>query len=161
MKELYEDCSSREELASQSVELESRLRESPVTFLESFEGASELGVRHPEVAPVACCGLDAAGTITDINVEGERLLGSPRSALVGRSLAWFFAPADRSALREHVRSCAEREERMSLCARLGEPGPGRVAGVETRVVSVPQRSAQSGVLTLVTAIVETTERRAD
>jgi len=110
----------------------------------------ETGADRYEFAPVACCGLDASGTITDINMAGAALLGSEITSIVGRQLAWFVAPADRSAVREHVRSCAAHGERT--CTEASVLGVGGTL-TTSQIISSPVRSP-SGHLTLVTVIVE-------
>jgi PAS domain S-box-containing protein len=110
----------------------------------------EVGADRYEFAPVACCGLDAAGKITDINVAGAALLGSSPTAIVGRRLADFVAPEDRAAVAEHVRSCGVRGVRTRTAVTV--PGT-EGAPVVAQIISAPVRR-DAGDLTLVTVIVD-------
>jgi PAS domain S-box-containing protein len=117
----------------------------------------ELGADRYEFAPVACCGLDAAGTITDINVAGAALLGSEIAAIVGRPLTAFVVPADCGTVREHIRGCAAQGVRSRTEARvLGEEGTETAA----QIISCPFRSGD-GRLTLVTVIVDSATPRTE
>lgn len=121
--------------------------------LGALQDRYELGVDRYEFAPVACCGLDGAGTITDINVAGASLLGSTVAAIVGRPLASFAAPDDDGAVREHVRACVAdgvrtRTERWLV----GDGG----APFRVQMISGPARGGDHvhGGSHLVTVIVE-------
>jgi PAS domain S-box-containing protein len=110
----------------------------------------EVGADRYEFAPIACCGLDAAGTITDINVAGAVLFGSSSAAIVGRPLTAFVAPDDRGAVAEHVRSCGALGVRTRTAVTvLGAGG----APTAAQIISAPLRG-DAGDLTLVTAIVD-------
>ena len=118
--------------------------------LGALQDRYELGADRYEFAPVACCGIDAAGTITDINVAGASLLGSSVAAIVGRSLASFTAPDDHGAVREHLRTCVADRVRTRTTARLvGDRG----TQVRVQIISGPVHGPTGG-SSLVTVIVE-------
>jgi PAS domain S-box-containing protein len=118
--------------------------------LGALQDRYEVGVDRYEFAPVACCGLDAAGTITDINVAGAALLGSTAAEIVGRPLASFAVPDDNGAVRDHVRTCVAKRTRTRTAARLaGERG----ASTPVQIISGPVEGCVDA-LSLVTVIVE-------
>jgi PAS domain S-box-containing protein len=118
--------------------------------LGALQDRYDVGVDRYEFAPVACCGLDAAGTITDINVAGAALLGSTVAEIVGRRLASFAVPDDDDAVREHVRTCVAKRARTRTAARLaGERG----APTPVHIISGPVDGCVDS-LSLVTVIVE-------
>jgi PAS domain S-box-containing protein len=118
--------------------------------LGALQDRYEVGVDRYEFAPVACCGLDRAGIITDINVAGASLLGSTVAAIVGRPLASFATPDDDRAVREHVRACvADRVRTRTRVRVVGDGG----SPVPVQMISGPARSALGG-SHLVTVIVE-------
>jgi PAS domain S-box-containing protein len=118
--------------------------------LGALKDRYEVGVDRYEFAPVACCGVDAAGTITDINMAGAALLGSTAAEIVGRPLASFAIPDDHGAVREHVRTCVVKRTRTRTAARLaGERG----APTPVHIISGPV-GGWVDALSLVTIIVE-------
>jgi PAS domain S-box-containing protein len=61
-----------------------------------------------DFAPVAYLTLDAAGRITAANLTTTRLLGIPRTHLLGASLARLVHVSDLERFTEHLRFCFER-----------------------------------------------------
>jgi PAS domain S-box-containing protein len=118
--------------------------------LGALQDRYELGVDRYEFAPVACCGLDAAGVVTDVNVAGASLLGTTTQAIVGRSLASFAAPDESSGVREHVRKCVATKARTRTPARLLSDGG---SPVDVHIISSPVHGLD-GSLSLVTVIIE-------
>jgi PAS domain S-box-containing protein len=119
--------------------------------LGELQDRYELGVDRYEFSPVACCGLDAAGVITDVNMAGVSLLGAPAQAIVGRTLASFAAPDGSSDVRDHVRQCVATRARARTAARLVNE---RGAPIDVHIISGPVQGCD-GNLSLVTVIVET------
>ncbi len=118
--------------------------------LGALQDRYEAGADRYEFAPVACCGLDAAGTITDINMAGASLLGSTPSAIVGRPLASFASPDDHDTVREHVRACVTKRVRTRSVARLVARSGCSIA---VQIISGPVHGP-AGDLSLVTVVVE-------
>jgi signal transduction histidine kinase len=87
------------ELRVHQIELELQNEE-----LVARRGELEAGLaRYTDLydfAPVAYATLAADGTLTQTNLTGARLLGSPRAQLEGKRLALFLVEADRRAFRE-------------------------------------------------------------
>lgn len=119
--------------------------------LGALERRYEIGAARYASAPVACCGLDASGTITDINVAGGALLGSPEAAIVGRPLASFVVAADQDLVREHVRACLARQARtltpVRVLREVGPPAP-------VQIISRPLLGPGGGAVALVTVLVD-------
>jgi PAS domain S-box-containing protein len=119
--------------------------------LAALESRYAFGADRYEFAPVACCGLDASGTITDINVAGAALLGCPMASIVGRPLASFVVATDQNAVREHVRSCEARGVRTMTEARVVDDWGAETA---VHIISAPILSPVLGSLVLATALVD-------
>jgi PAS domain S-box-containing protein len=119
--------------------------------LASLQRRHGLGADRYEFAPMACCGLDSSGTVTDVNLAGAAMLGAPKASIVGRSLASFIQPPDREQVREHIRSCVARRVRTMTEARvLGEWG----AETAVQIISAPLLSPEVDGFVLVTVIVD-------
>jgi len=90
-----------QELQVQQIELELQNEE-----LISHRGEHEAALaRYTDLydfAPVGYATLAADGTLTQTNLAGARLLGSPRAELEGKRLALFVVEADRRALQEYL-----------------------------------------------------------
>ena len=77
-----------------------QLREAQHVIEESRARYSDLY----DFAPVAYCTLDPSGCITEINLTGATMLGTPRSRAIGKPFAVFVSPGDRAAFRTHLQA---------------------------------------------------------
>lgn len=112
------------ELEQQSVVLEALLRRRDVAT-ENLQLYAELY----EQAPVAYFSLSSDGLVTRANLAAARLLGQPRTSLLGQSFEQFIEPDGQPALRQFLQGVGASGARGALELRL------RVAGAcEVRIV---------------------------
>lgn len=88
-----------QELQVQQIELELQ-NEELVTRRGELEAALARYTDLYDFAPVGYATLTPNGTLTQTNLAGARLLGSPRAQLEGKRLALLVVEADRRALRD-------------------------------------------------------------
>src|SRR6185437_9604416 len=97
-----------------------QLREAQHLIEESRARYSDLY----DFAPVAYCTLDPAGCITEINLTGAAMLGTPRGRVIGKPFAVFVSQADRAAFRTHLQTrLASPEGQAVVEVTLAVPGP--------------------------------------
>jgi PAS domain S-box-containing protein len=137
------------------------LRRVNLALREALSGLEQrygIGADCYEFAPIACCGIDARGDILDVNIAGAALFGDSKANIVGRPLEDFVVLADRSAVREHLRSCGRMRTRMTAEARLlGEQGAEPVM----RIIStpfLPPSATEWIVVTVITELASSTTR---
>ncbi len=106
-----------------------------------------------ELAPVAYATLDRAGTILAGNFALSKLLGVPRSRIVGSRLARYTADRDAAALTEAVRQAVGGDEKTTrtITFRRAEGGPLQVRVEIVGVGLEPDRRAH-------VALIDDTER---
>jgi PAS domain S-box-containing protein len=100
------------ELELHQIELETQntaLREAQVALEISRARYADLYDR----APVAYCSLDGGGVVREINLRGTKLLGRPRSWLVGQDLGTSFPVESRGALAELLSRCLGHGETVT------------------------------------------------
>ncbi len=106
-------------------ELEAQNRE----LREAQQLLEESRARYADLydfAPVAYCTLDPAGCITEINLTGAAMLGTPRSRVIGKPFAVFVARDDRAAFRTHLNdwlssSRSQTHVELTLARSTGQP----------------------------------------
>ena len=86
------------ELQVHQIELELQ-NEEPVARRDELEAGLARYTDLYDFAPVAYASLSADGTLTQTNLAGARLLGSPRARLEGKRVAFFVINADRRTFR--------------------------------------------------------------
>jgi PAS domain S-box-containing protein len=91
-----------------------------------------------DFAPVGYCTLDLEGRITEINVSGATMLGSPRDSLRNRSFASVALLRDRNRFNQHLKACREENRRVTTELALSAGRRG------TRVIEMVSEPIRDG-----------------
>lgn len=70
--------------------------------LQGCEDALDRQVAYHDTMPVACCSIDNASRLLEINGTGARWLGLPRPQLLGQTVHAFLTPEGKHAFQARV-----------------------------------------------------------
>lgn len=89
------------ELQVHQVEIDMQAEEMRST-LTGCEEALDRQVAYHDAMPVACCSIDSASRLLEVNETGARWLGLPRPHLLGQTVHAFLTPEGKQALQARV-----------------------------------------------------------
>lgn len=109
-----------------------------------------------DLAPIGYLTLDRKGLITEINLTAARMLGEPRSALIGRAFAGFLDKGASSALFRHLNEVFSQAEVQvtELLLRLSQG-----TGVRIRMESVARKGREGTGIACRSALIDVTAQK--
>jgi len=148
------------ELSVHQIEIEMQnreLRRAQIALEESRGRYADLY----DLAPIGYCTFDSDGRVLEANLRAAELFGTTRQGLIGRMLTVRFAREHRTAFREHLRACLNRES-CSPCELTLETGDRGQVAIE--LVSTPLFDADGAAIACKTTLhdisaAKTAERR--
>jgi PAS domain S-box-containing protein len=143
------------DLQVHQVELEMQNRELRETHGLLEESRSRYADLY-DFAPVGYCTLDLAGRITEINLSGAAMLGSPRDSLTERSFASVALLRDPNRFKQHLETCRQERRRVTTELALSS---GRRGTRVIEMVSEPIRDSSDATIAYRTVLTDISERK--
>jgi len=109
-----------------------------------------------DFAPVGYCTLDLEGRITEINLSGAAMLGSPRDSLTNRSFASVALLRDRNRFNQHLKICREQNQRVTTELAMSS---GRRGTRVLEMVSEPIRDWRGATTAFRTILTDVSDRK--